>query len=766
MTWREGRFWTRVRRNGTPIDALETPSTSESLDALTNTATFSPATLPTLAANDDIAIEWIDTANGITRYTFAGDLMDLKTTSQPQATDVPARGPLGKLDFVRKVVDGDLELTGMTDGEAVEAVLAYCGIDFDAADIYDVGYVLGERFPLFWRIDEPGSKVVGQIDEWLGCKTFEVGNARVIRRYYDLAPTTGAGLWRTYTKGASRDLWDVRRDYGRPDTIQNAWKVTGPTVKCGSQDACTCTPWAKAIDANPQTGSLRSRRAFQTQQTDILQDQSALEWWVRRQMRMRNRMTDEATIVALNDANAHPTSKTRLIDPTTYIDAGGGRYYIATGVTRAGSEMTIVAEGGPPGDEGTVTSGVEMICNDTDVPGVEWPGDFTPPDVGYPPIDIGDPFDPIDPDFGFPEFPDLGEDLPDLPTEPPVDPEVPDPSDPFTGCETAGSLVCPEGEEAPDTCATATLAVSSCTLGSPGDAVCQDEGWHRASFGVTDDQIVAPTYACTCHIETNLTHLISTQTAYYTNDDGEVERVTSCLTDPDDPLVSSQFYIGDAIAFNATTSNDLNEPVEYSGPMCIDFDYRFCHEGERIDVAIVGVDGDGDEHGIHGFFLFATPGQVHTDPGGTNPRPTNSRVDTGVVAGDTPPHHSYGSFRRNDGSIDFGSGLPLNTPLHGRLCIEATPDMEDPRTFWDNGQASGYEQHLLYLNEDNPVPGEPDHENEPTTHVTHRVRFTLIPHGDGGMCTDDCPGPQVWGFLSSAATCEENPDFIPPEGGE
>jgi len=61
--------------------------------------------------------------------------------------------------------------------------------------------------------------------------------------------------------------------------------------------------------------------------------------------------------------------------------------------------MSLDLTAGPPGEDGTVTTGVEKVCTDVHT-GDDWPGDFTWPAFDFPPIDPGDPIDFELSDFG------------------------------------------------------------------------------------------------------------------------------------------------------------------------------------------------------------------------------------------------------------------------------------------------------------------------------------------------------------------------------
>lgn len=414
MSWLEKRILLRVQREGSAIKTTPDFTQSESLESLSGVVTFSPASRPAFAPNDDITVEWIDVASDIGRFQFAGRVSTLEVNSQPQDLGIPANDVLRRLDFVRKVDDGDYEMTGKDPDDVLKDVLDYVGITYDDADITHIAYPLGAQLDLFWRVDQAASVVVQELNFVFGMHLFVVGNGRVVWNHYDLAYDDAAGLYKTYTKGTSRTLWDARLTYGHPEEVQSRWKVTGPSIECGSQNACQCQVWAKARDTNPQTGSTHQHRPYQEISSDMIQSVPLAESIVRRYQRWFNRFSKHLQLQLLNDPNVHPTAKIRYRDHTTYMDVVTGDFCTVTSVDRQLYEMNVNAICGGPGDEGTVTSGVQKDCNRTES-NTTAPGAYTEPDFGYPPVDDGLIFND--------EFPTgIDED------------QLPNLTDPYTGC--------------------------------------------------------------------------------------------------------------------------------------------------------------------------------------------------------------------------------------------------------------------------------------------------------------------------------------------
>jgi hypothetical protein len=259
------------------------------------------------------------------------------------------------------------------------------------------GYVLGAVTDLHWIEGVTGAQILTEFNQVFGTALVTVGNNRVIRFRYDLPPTDGTGKYRDFHKGVDADWAAHHRAHGDRDQIQNFWSIRGASYPCGSGSppACTCQSWSRSIDGNAQLGGNHIRVTQQSVTSDIIQDEALAEFVVRRQMRMTNRLPDTATVEAVNDPNVHPGTKVGLIDHTYGINTEALRLCTTQGVDRTGNGMTLALVCGDPGDEGTVTHGVEKVCNDTHAD-VDVPGSFDPPDFDFPPIDVGVSFDPVD----------------------------------------------------------------------------------------------------------------------------------------------------------------------------------------------------------------------------------------------------------------------------------------------------------------------------------------------------------------------------------
>lgn len=372
---------------------------TESRDNLCRVVEFELAEQPAAepAEGDPVLVQWLDYAAGVAYDAFGGTVNSVEVESDPWAMVVRCTDQLERL---RRVPTADHDLTGLTATAALREILDACNVAYDPADLAAVPYVLGARAPVKWLEGVPGSQVAAELNDVFGMILQTVGNDRVVWFRPDLPPADGAGAYRTFTKGTDADWFAHRRAHGDRDAIQNRWFATGAGVPCGPSAACTCTPWAKAVAANPQLGGRRIRVAAQSASSELIQDEALAEFVVRRQMGLTNRQPDTATLETVYDPNLHPGTKVGLVDPTFGIDAAGARYCTAIAVDATGPALSATLVCGPPGGAGTVTTGVEKVCNDTRT-GVDWPGGFDPPDFGFPPLDGGLAFDPLD-FFGFP----------------------------------------------------------------------------------------------------------------------------------------------------------------------------------------------------------------------------------------------------------------------------------------------------------------------------------------------------------------------------
>lgn len=404
------RSW-RVTVEDVPIRILDDISISESMANLTTVVEFGLAqrgsSLP--IKGDSVLVEWIDQTASTSTVMFLGEVDAVEVESGPWSYRCRCVDQLSKL---RRVKSGsDMDLSGLTDGEAWKAVANYCGITYDDGDIADMGYVLGVRAPILWLADgqTPGSSIIKELDDTFRCNTIAIGNGRVVRHAYDPFPTTGTFSYATYVRGTSIRLQGLHRTRGGSDQIQNVWNITGAVIE--SEDgSCSTTPWAKAVDGNAELGSRRVRVSEQSYSSDLIQDESlamAIATW---KMGETNRVSDTGSATIFHSTGIHPGTIIGLIDTTPGIDAETERWCLVTSTERAGFGMTMELTTGPAGEVGTLTHGMNLVCNDDS-------GDGGGADDGFPDF----------PDPG--EFPTPGDDVWDPGDDPLPDLEVDDDSE-------------------------------------------------------------------------------------------------------------------------------------------------------------------------------------------------------------------------------------------------------------------------------------------------------------------------------------------------
>lgn len=409
------RRWV-VTVDDVPIRILDDISVSESMSNLTTVLEFGLAqrggSLP--ARGNYVIAKWIDIHGETSTDVFGGFIDAIEIESSPWSYRCRCTDQLSKL---RRTKSGsDMDLTGLTDGEAWKAIADYCGITYDDDDIADMGYVLGVRAPILWISDgsTPASQIIKELDDIFQCHTLTIGNGRVIRHHYDPYPSSGAFAYASYTRGSSIRLQGLHRTIGGSDSIQNVWRVTGATIE--SEDgSCSTTPWALARDGNEELGSRHIRISEQSITSDLIQDESLAIFIATWKMGETNRVSETGSMQLFNDAQIRPGSVVGIIDTTPGMDAESARWCLVTSVERAGFGMTLQLTAGPPGEVGTLTHGMNLVCNDSSGDGGGADDGFDPPDP--------DPFPGTDPDLSWDEPDDgleVGDDSDTTPIDVPV----------------------------------------------------------------------------------------------------------------------------------------------------------------------------------------------------------------------------------------------------------------------------------------------------------------------------------------------------------
>lgn len=384
---RTSQFHASPRRYAVNVDGVYIPiqsdiSITEDMSQLTTVAEFSVATrggsLP--VEDQPLVIYWVDFHNHRKVPVFGGTIDSIEVESTPWSYRCRC---VDQLAGLRRTKNGsDMNLTGMTDGEAWKAIADYCDVTYDDDDIADQGYILGARAPIYWLADgqTPGSSMIQELDSIFRCMTLTIGNNRVIRLNYDPFPPNGDQAKQTYTKGISLRWQAHHRSRGGSDTIQNVWNIKGVTIE-SEDNSCTTQPWARAVDGNEVLGGPGRKVVEQSVDSDLIQDTSLAEWIAKWKMGDTNRRAETGTANIFNDPNIHPGAVVGLHDGTQGIDANI-RWALVQSVQRNGPVMTLTFTAGPAGDIGTITSGMDVQCNDTSSDGGDADDGFDPDDPG------------------------------------------------------------------------------------------------------------------------------------------------------------------------------------------------------------------------------------------------------------------------------------------------------------------------------------------------------------------------------------------------
>jgi hypothetical protein len=409
-------FYTKVA--GVPVSITSDYTQTEAMaGAVSRVLQFEVTGTPTMTTGQTVALEAVDLEAGISIDQFSGVINNIRGTGYPNQVQVTCTGPLARL---RRTRPTDLDLSDLTEREAVLEVLSYCGVPYTTSDIAGNDYVLGQRTPVIWAAGQSGAEMINEFDRVFGYATTEIGAGRVIRFAYDLVPDA-ADIEISFHRGNSSIYYAVERNRGDLDAIQNYWQVTGVGYEC---DECQCTIYANAQSSHPKLGA-GVYVAPQTFSSELIQDENLAAAIATRQMRWYNREPDIVYVETINTPAVAPGITMGVNDQAFGIDLSSEKPYLITAIDRRGDIMRLTGIGGTAGATGTVTSGASKQCNDinTNIP--------DPPDLGGFP---GFPAMPDLPGFEGPPvpFPDIQRPPPtgekDPPDDEPDEPE-PDPGD-------------------------------------------------------------------------------------------------------------------------------------------------------------------------------------------------------------------------------------------------------------------------------------------------------------------------------------------------
>lgn len=395
---------------------------------------FTPYEGISLHRGDEVRLAITDETAGTRQRQFTGTLDVIEAVSEPWSLRLRAVGMLARLRRVRQ--GGALDLSGLTDGEAARRILRECEIPISHADIADAGYVLGQRKPVKWRNKESGLDMLQRLDEVFGAATVELGNGRVARVFYDLAPKAGA-VRKVYRAGENAELLFLGRDRGGVAEIANAWEVRGVAFKRPGTKGCTYTPYARSRANLPRLGG--GTVARQTFESELIQDKKLARQVVRRLMRWHNREPDTIQLETRNDPRVTVGTVIAIRDGAYGLSLAGTQRYTVVRIERSGPWMTLEGIGGDPGEVGDISAGYEKVCNTTVTEEADAPPDVAPeptlagvPDLPEAPLPAITPWPEVTPLPAVPEEVALpGDELDALPPEPCEPPCECAPSVPF-----------------------------------------------------------------------------------------------------------------------------------------------------------------------------------------------------------------------------------------------------------------------------------------------------------------------------------------------
>lgn len=386
MTLVQVRYYIEVLINGTPMRTGPGVTITEALESFCTVAEFEllerPASVP--ADGDTVEIRQVNLDTSEFVPLFGGYITIRGVNSSPHALAYRAIDELSKFSAIRNGTD--LELTGMTDGEAWKAIATVCGVTFDPADIQDTGYVLGERAPVYWKVGQTGATVIGELDKVFGCKSLTVLNNRVVRFAYDRVPHLSDSV-KNFSKTTSPDMFTFYLETADDSAVQSEWKVTGGQLPCGDDDECTCTPWARSATPNPKRGKKIKLVPGEDFQSTLIQDEELAAEISRRLMRWYNRVPIDARLETITDPDIHPGSVVGVFDPTYGIGHTATLPFFVQNVDKRGHQMTLTLVGGTAGATGTTTTGVDKVCNNVNLD-LDWPGDWDFPPLSFPPLGL------------------------------------------------------------------------------------------------------------------------------------------------------------------------------------------------------------------------------------------------------------------------------------------------------------------------------------------------------------------------------------------
>lgn len=403
---------------------------NESLeDATTYVAQFDVAFIPDIAVGLPVEIILVEQLTNYRIKQFTGQINAISATSYPNQVSVTCAGPLAKL---RRTANRNQDMSGLDEEDAVHTVLDKCRIEYAKHDVRGSSYTLGQEVPVIWEQGQSAAEFLNELNRVFGFALIELGNGRVVRFRYDLAPDEDR-IVREFHRDNSNIYYGGERDIGDIDSIQNVWDVTGAAYDCkgNKKDSdCTCTPFAHGEAEHALLGNnvFTGASSFSS---DIIQSHGLAARVAARMMEFYNRVPDLVYIETVND----PTILCGMIigvEDRAYgmnLRAGRRHPYVITQIDRDGDMMRLSCVGGRHGRIGRIEHGIDKECTELATIDSEFdnldaidPPEIPPTPLPEPPaLEVPDDFPSIEEldlapldvpeldDLGLPEIPELGD---------------------------------------------------------------------------------------------------------------------------------------------------------------------------------------------------------------------------------------------------------------------------------------------------------------------------------------------------------------------
>lgn len=706
-----------------------------------------------------------------TRDIFVGIINNVQATSFPHQVGVTCVGPLSKL---RRVRETDLVLTTLTDGEAVQIILAYCGIDFDPDLILEDGrFPLGPILPVIWKKGQSGADMLNEIDRVFGFATIERGDGIVIRLPYSLAPSDYAdGLYTSRGTGGAVDtaknfergtpgltFYGNERSRGGLDEIRNFVTVKGPTWN-GPPDTPTANCEYQIVAEVKVEHAVLGPGVYQSDgdfTSDLIQYETQAKVIAARLMRWYNRAPNLIRVDCGNDPRIMVGDLIGVQDPVHGIDITDMERFVVTGLSREGDFMTLDCVGGSAGAEGTVTSGITVCCGTQREDG-------TCVDEG------SNPDNPGGNDPGIPDLPPLGDCdpltnvncIPGGDDDPSDDPNY---IDPLSGCTREGMFVeCDPESLDYETCVD-TLTNSLACVGSVPPDVCTRGSISGNEWMEQTDSDVGVGYACDCIVVVPWRRFSGTP---------------FFRVDPFTHGVDAMAALGGAGGNASVFLNDLTDPASQTSatdtvlpvPLIssVSGTILFNQPGATLTLAIYSKIG-GSRGGVpsSSCIIYGTPGSSISPAFSTTTYTIGGKLDleleSPLKVGDGPVNHNYGIGLRDNGGYVRDMAPPgIGDPCSFSWSIDQAYHNGWGRAVIQSSSGGGHIEHIDYLSElaEHHLPGEPTDTPSIVCGDSHDGHYLLVSLASPTAGTFDEMAVILTDLVIGIQDCVSNPDYNPP----